>query len=244
MDRQAVGRTSGSTEEGDAMAEYDEIPLDDRVMQAMAEVPRADFLPESVKHLAHYDGPLPIGESQTNSQPYTVAFMLTLLDVQPGLRILDVGSGSGWTTALLARLVGESGTVWGVERRAPLIERAREALAKHAGFDHAGAGNRPSDAIHPNTVDHASTVDHPTSGGAHILEAASGTLGLPEEAPFDRILVSAAAPQIPDVLCNQLADEGIMVIPVATTMKRVMRRDGGVEISNHGAFRFVPLVED
>ncbi|MGO1638212.1 MAG: protein-L-isoaspartate O-methyltransferase [Ancrocorticia populi] len=188
--------------------------MSDAVTTAMREVSRADFLPESIKHLAHYDGPLPIGESQTNSQPYTVAEMLRLLDVHPGHRILDVGAGSGWTTALLAYLTGGAGTVIGLERNANLIGPAREALSSYV------------------------------EDNARIDEATAGILGAPDEAPFDRILVSATAPRIPQSLVDQLADDGIMVIPVATTMKRVRRRGGQIEVTDHGQYRFVPLVED
>ncbi|MFT0846351.1 protein-L-isoaspartate O-methyltransferase [Actinomycetaceae bacterium L2_0104] len=189
-------------------------PLHDRVREAMNQVPRADFLPDEVKHLASYDGPLPIGESQTNSQPYTVEVMLQLLDVQPGQRVLDVGAGSGWTTAVLAHLVGKAGKVFGVERHAKLIEPARRALAKH------------------------------NAGQAEIGLAQTGVLGLSREGPFDRILVSAQAWRIPDQLTEQLADGGIMVIPVSGVMRRVVRRGGNLDVSDHGLFRFVPLIED
>ena len=186
----------------------------ERVNNAMNRVARADFLPDYVKHLAAHDGPLTIGENQTNSQPYTVAGMLRLLGVQPGHKVLDVGAGSGWTTALLAHLVGKSGRVLGVERHASLIERARPALELY------------------------------NDGQAEIRLAARGVLGVPEEAPFDRILVSAEARRLPDALVEQLADGGVMVIPVAGKMVRVVRREGEIETSTHGFFRFVPLVED
>lgn len=186
----------------------------ERVNNAMNRVARADFLPDYVRHLAGYDGPLAIGEDQTNSQPYTVAVMLRLLDVHPGHKVLDVGAGSGWTTALLAHLVGTSGRVLGVERHARLIERARPALERY------------------------------NNGQAEIRLAERGVLGLPEEAPFDRILVSAEARRLPDTLVDQLADDGVMVIPVAGKMVRVIRRGGETETSTHGWFRFVPLVED
>ena len=194
--------------------EFEDPPLSPRVLAAMRDVPRADFLPQDVRHLADHDGPLPIGEGQTNSQPYTVAIMLTLLDVQPGMRVLDVGAGSGWTTGILANLVGTEGRVIGVERRTSLIEPASRALARHA------------------------------TGTARIERAVPGALGLPHEAPFDRILVSAMASHLPTELVSQLAEGGIMVIPVATTMKRVRRRNDTFDVTNHGQFLFVPLVED
>ena len=140
--------------------------------------------------------------------------MLELLDVHPGQRVLDVGSGSGWTTALLAHLVGTNGRVFGVERHASLIEPARRAVAKH------------------------------TAGQAEILPATSGELGLPREAPFERILVSAQAQRIPGSLTEQLADGGIMVIPVAGIMQRIVRHGDDLRVSDHGYFLFVPLIED
>lgn len=186
----------------------------ERVSEAMDRVSRADFLPDEVKSLAGHDGPLPIGENQTNSQPYTVAAMLQLLDVRPGQKVLDVGAGSGWTTALLAHLVGPSGRVLGVERHASLIKPARRALAKHS------------------------------RGQAEIRLAEPGVLGLPAEGPFDRILVSAQARRLPAALIEQLVEGGIMVIPVSGPMLRVVRHGEELRVSEHGLFRFVPLVED
>src|SRR3954465_3340038 len=101
----------------------------DQVADAFAAVPRDLFLPESERRRATYDGPLPIGHGQTNSQPRTVAAMLRLLDVRPGHRVLDVGSGSGWTTALLAHVVGPLGEVVGVELEPSLVEFGRRNLA-------------------------------------------------------------------------------------------------------------------
>ncbi len=186
----------------------------EQVNNAMSRVLRADFLPDHVKHLAAYDGPLAIGENQTNSQPYTVAIMLRLLDVQPGHKVLDVGAGSGWTTALLAQLVGASGTVLGGAGHAGVLEEARAARGPYS------------------------------RGQAEIRLAAQGVLGWPEDAPFDRILVSAEAQRMPDTLINQLGDNGVMVIPVAGKMVRVIRRGSEIETSTHGFFRFVPLVDD
>lgn len=186
----------------------------DAVARAMAAVPRADFLPSDLRGHAHVDHPLPIGLGQTNSQPTTVAIMLRLLDVRPGQRVLDVGAGSGWTTALLSLLAGPQGQVIGVERHAALIEPARIALARHA------------------------------VGRAQIRLAPRGVLGVPDAAPFDRILVSAEAVRLPSALVDQLADGGVMVIPVDGTMLRVTRSGQEAGVSAHGRFVFVPLIED
>jgi protein-L-isoaspartate(D-aspartate) O-methyltransferase len=141
--------------------------------------------------------------------------MLRLLDVGPGMRVLDVGSGSGWTTALLAHLVGPAGSVLGVELEPSLVELGSANLARtHQPW-------------------------------ATIRLATPGVLGLPDHAPYDRILVSAQPATLPQELVDQLGDGGRLVIPVHGTMTLVRRsvtRSGEqVEQSHHGAYRFVPL---
>ncbi len=183
---------------------------------AFAAQPRERFLPPARRAAAGTDGPLDIGHGQTNSQPRTVRAMLGLLDVLPGLRVLDVGSGSGWTTALLAELVGAGGQVLGVERVPELVALGRANLE--------GAG-LPWAVIHP---------------------AAHDILRAPTDAPFDRILVSAMATRLPDALVQQLAPGGVLVVPVAGRMTRVERGDADADaeptVTEHGRYRFVPLV--
>jgi protein-L-isoaspartate(D-aspartate) O-methyltransferase len=179
------------------------------ITRAFALVPRAGFLPAGARWRSGYDGPLEIGHGQTNSQPRTVADMLGLLAVEPGQRVLDVGSGSGWTTALLSVLVGEAGTVYGVELEPDLV-----------------AFGRANIAAYPN---------------ATITQADPDVLGLPDLAPYDRILVSAEPPLLPQPLVDQLADDGRMVIPVAGRMLLVERSGDAVTTSEHGYYRFVPL---
>ena len=186
-----------------------------RVRAAMAAQPRERFLPASERRRAGYDGPLDIGHGQTNSQPRTVRAMLELLDVQPGQRVLDVGSGSGWTTALLAELVGPTGSVLGVERVPDLVV---------TGAANVAAARMP---------------------WARVRASVAGVLGAPEEAPFDRVLVSAMATRLPEALVAQLGDTGILVAPVAGRMLRVQRAPGapdGRRVTEHGHYRFVPLV--
>jgi len=185
------------------------------VQQAFDAVPRALFLPNALRHRAHVDLPLPLSHGQTNSQPSTVRAMLELLDVQPGHRVLDVGAGSGWTTALLAHLVGRNGQVIGVERIAHLALSARVSLEE--------SGPWPQASVRVTTP---------------------GVLGVPECAPFDRILVSAEAAHVPPALVQQLDVGGIMVIPVDTVMIRVARRQDGLRVTRHGRYAFVPLIED
>ena len=181
----------------------------DRVDEAFAALPREGFLRRGERRRWRHDGPLPIGAGQTNSQPRTVADMLRLLDVHPGQRVLDVGAGSGWTTALLAHLVGPTGSVTGTELEPSLVEFGRANLA---------ATHQP---------------------WARIEQATPGVLGRPAEAPYDRILVSAEPDALPDELVAQLADPGVLVIPVAGVMLRVVTP--GPVVTEHGWYRFVPL---
>ncbi len=183
-----------------------------RVRAAMSSTPRADFLPPEVRHLADADHPVMIGWNATNSQPSTVARMLELLDVQSGDRVLDVGSGSGWTTAILSVLAGDEGAVIGVELVPQLVEYGNERLAE-------------------------------TGTRAEIREAVSGVLGLPDEAPFDRILVSAQAATVPTPLETLLAEGGRLVVPIAGLMTVVDMRDGlPHRRADAGIYSFVPLV--
>ena len=183
----------------------------DAVSAAFAAMPREGFLPPASAADASYDGPIGIGRGQTNSQPRTVDAMLRLLEVAPGHHVLDVGSGSGWTTALLAHLTGSGGSVIGVELEPELVEFGSANLAR-AGVP-----------------------------WAEIRQAEAGVLGLPDEGPFDRILVSAEPRRLPDELVAQIADGGRMVIPVTGTMLLVVRSGDDVEVTRHGSYRFVPL---
>jgi protein-L-isoaspartate(D-aspartate) O-methyltransferase len=185
--------------------------MDDRVAEAFAATPRPLFLPRLARARAGFDGPIGIGRGQTNSQPRTVADMLRLLEVRDGDRILDVGSGSGWSTALLAHLTGPSGEVVGVELEPDLVVFGRRNLQR---------------------------TDRPW---AIIEQAQPGRLGWPDGAPYDRILVSAEARELPGELVEQLTDEGRMVLPVSGTMVLVRRTPAGTELSEHGGYRFVPL---
>ena len=183
----------------------------DRVAEAFVACPREGFLPEGERRRAGYDGPLPIGHGQTSSQPRTVEAMLRLLDVYAGQRVLDVGSGSGWTTALLAHLTGPTGRVLGVELEPDLVEM---------GTRHLDAQHVPWASIHAATP---------------------GVLGLPSAAPYHRILVSAESDELPEELVAQLHTGGVMVIPVAGTMLRVASSMRGTQVTRHGSYRFVPL---
>lgn len=184
---------------------------DDAVSRAMAEVARVHFLPAEQQASAGRDIALPIGHGQTGSQPRTVAAMLRLLDVRPGHRVLDVGSGSGWSAALLGRLTGPGGSVHGVELEPALAEWG---AANVAGYDMAWVQ-------------------------VHLADPA--VLGLPEQAPYDRLLVSADGGAVPEPLVGQLRIGGVMVLPVAGVMTRLVRSAGGPVVTTHGDYRFVPL---
>jgi protein-L-isoaspartate(D-aspartate) O-methyltransferase len=181
------------------------------VAAAMRALARERFLPPEQRARAHEDRPLPLWHGQTSSQPSTVAAMLTLLQVPVGARVLDIGAGSGWTTALIAWLVGPDGSVLGLE-----IDPELAAWG-------------------------ASNVDAFDLPWAHVGRATPGKLGRPVLGGWDRILVSAAPRSLPAVLVDQLADGGRLVIPVRSTMHLVVRRGDETEVSTHGSYSFVPL---
>ncbi len=183
------------------------------VRHAFETVDRADFVHEDYTSEAYEDYPVPIGQTQTISQPTTVAFMLEKLDAQPGQRILDVGSGSGWTTVLLADIVGETGEVYGVERIPELLEFGRNNIKKYSYKN------------------------------VEIFQAGEA-FGLPEHAPFDRILVSAATDDLPPELIDQLKPGGVMVIPIGESVVQVAKKENGsLEQKEFAGFVFVPLIK-
>jgi protein-L-isoaspartate(D-aspartate) O-methyltransferase len=181
------------------------------VLAAMASLDRRAFLPVDQHPYADEDRPLSIGLGQTCSQPSTVAAMLRLLDVPRGSRVLDVGAGSGWTTALLGVLVGPQGSVLGVELEPELAERAAASVAATA------------------------------MPWARVVPAQPGVLGWPDRDGYDRILCSASPRTLPDELVAQLRDGGRLVMPVQHTMWVVERHGDDVLRTPHGSYRFVPL---
>ncbi|MCJ7514262.1 MAG: protein-L-isoaspartate(D-aspartate) O-methyltransferase [Anaerolineales bacterium] len=183
-----------------------------RVLQAMLKVPRHRFVPEDERHLAYTDAPLPIGHHQTISQPYIVALMTQLLDLQGDERVLEIGTGSGYQAAVLAALAG---LVYSVERIPELRLRAQAVLAE------LGLGN------------------------VTVVEG-DGTQGLPEHAPYQAILVTAAAPGVPEPLKRQLAEGGRLVLPVGgqdgQMLERWRRRGERYDREQIAPVVFVPLI--
>ena len=186
---------------------------DSRVLAVMAELPRHRFVAPELRDRAYGDFALPSLAGQTISQPYIVARMLELLEISDRHRVLEIGTGTGYQTLLLARLAAE---VFSVERVANLLEAARERLA--------GLG--------------ATNVR---------LKTGDGSLGWPEFAPYDRVLVAAAAPRVPSALREQLGERGLLVIPVGGQEFQHLESWRHLpgdrwERRRHGECRFVPLV--
>jgi protein-L-isoaspartate(D-aspartate) O-methyltransferase len=184
-----------------------------KIDRAFKQVPRAHFLPESVKEDADLDIPLPIGLGQTNSQPTTVRRMLEWLDPCPDEKILDVGSGSGWTSALLSYLVKPKGRVIAVEKHPRLVEFGRDNC-KQLGIQNVE------------------------------FHQAQDVYGWPDAAPYDRILVSASAQEVPEDLIKQLKIGGRLVIPVHYDVLVIDKiSDDDYAQLVHSGYSFVPLVE-
>jgi protein-L-isoaspartate(D-aspartate) O-methyltransferase len=185
---------------------------DERVLAAMFRVPRHEFVSAEYRDQVYEDHPIPIGEGQTLSQPYIVAVMLEALALDPSDSVLEIGTGSGYQTALLTELAKQ---VYSVERHASLAHDARATLAR-LGY---------------------SDVEVALGDGSH---------GLAERAPFDAIVVSAAAPQIPPPLFEQMREGGRMVIPVgpahAQELQLVRKQAGKLIVANLEGCRFVPLI--
>lgn len=186
---------------------------DERLLAAMRAVPREAFFPPDIRSAAHADRAASIGHGQTISQPYIVALMTKHLDLQPHHRVLEVGTGSGYHTAILSRLASE---IWSIERLKPLLDEAWERLM--------GMSVRN---VH--------------------FKLGDGTLGWPDAAPFDRIVIAAGAPQLPEqLLKTQLVDGGLAVLPVGPEQEQMLvevRRTGQtLQVTDICPCRFVKLI--
>lgn len=185
---------------------------DTRVLAAMRTLPRHAFVPDNFLDEAYQDHPLPVGEGQTISQPYIVALMTSRLELKGSEKVLEIGTGSGYQAAILARLSKEVHTV---ERIPELAEKAKNTL-KELGIDNV------------------------------IVHVGDGSLGWPEDAPFDRIIVTAAAPAVPEELTSQLAPGGRLIIPVGERWNQMLeeweRTGAGLEKRDVLPVVFVPLL--
>jgi protein-L-isoaspartate(D-aspartate) O-methyltransferase len=184
---------------------------DERVLAAMAAVPRHAFVPPEARAAAYADQALPIGHGQTISQPYVVALMSQLLALKGGERVLEIGTGSGYQAAVLSRLAG---SVYSIEIDAELAQRASETLA-NLGYTN----------VH--------------------VRAGDGYFGWPEAAPFDAIIITAAAPRLPEALLDQLRDGGRVVAPIERASGEELavgiKQGDRLQWTTHGAVRFVPM---
>ena len=186
--------------------------VDERVLAAMRRVPRHLFVDEALRDRAYGDHALPIGEEQTISQPYIVALMTSLLRLTGQEKVLEIGTGSGYQTAVLAEIARR---VCSIERLPRLAQRAR-AMLDGLGYSNVW------------------------------VRVGSGTLGWPDEAPFDRIVVTAGGPSVPPPLFEQLSAGGIMILPLgdleAQTLTVVENVNGTMRLTPHGDCKFVRLV--
>ena len=194
--------------------ETDQI-TDNKVIEAFKVVPRENFiLPQHAEH-TYSDFPLPIHGGQTISQPTTVMLMTQALDVKEGMKVLEIGAGSGYQAAILSKLVGKKGQVYSVDFVPELVSFAQQNLRKSGC---------------PNVT----------------VSFGDGSQGFAAKAPYDRIIVTAAAPKIPPPLLEQLKDGGILIIPVnneflGQTMKKITKKGGKIIEEELGYFQFVPL---
>jgi len=185
---------------------------DKKVLDAMSRVPRELFVPPSSQHAAYENIPLPIDMGQTISQPFIVAMMTEAMELTDKDKVLEVGTGSGYQTAILCELANRVVTV---ERHQRLLDRAKDVLTM---------------------LGYTNVEFHPTEK----------TLGWPQGAPYDAIIVTASAPKVPQALLDQLAVDGRLVIPVGSRFEQdlmqVIKRKEGLVSTNLGACRFVPLI--
>jgi protein-L-isoaspartate(D-aspartate) O-methyltransferase len=186
------------------------------VAEAMMAVPRHIFVPRRARGSAYIDRPLPIGEGQTISAPHMVAMMLEKLDLMEGQKVLEIGGGSGYHAALAAYMIGEEGLVVSVERIGALAERAREVLME------SGLEQRV------------------------MMVVGDGSLGWEKKAPYDRIFITAASPQIPPPLMDQLKDGGKLLIPLGSlhlqTLVLAEKRGNKIKKKSFGGCMFVPMI--
>lgn len=185
---------------------------DERILKVMKEIPRHEFIDGALESVAYQDSPLPIGYGQTISQPFIVALMTQLLDVKEDHKVLEIGTGSGYQTAILSKLAMSVVTV---ERIPELYQEAKERLYR----------------LNCDNV---------------IVVKADGSIGYKEYAPYDRVIVTASAPKLPEALIEQLSDQGLIVIPIGNRISQrleTIKKDGDTIRRERGeGVIFVPLI--
>jgi protein-L-isoaspartate(D-aspartate) O-methyltransferase len=186
---------------------------DERILQALLKIPRHRFIDGNYDPVdAYEDKPLEIGQGQTISQPFTVAYQTQLLDLEPGDKVLEIGTGSGYQSAVLAEVGAQ---VFTIERQQKLYNSTKQKLTE-LGYKNVN------------------------------MFYGDGNLGIPEHAPYDKVLITAAAPEIPKILLQQMREGGIMVVPIngnIQRMKRVVKLpDDDIHIEERGFFHFVPML--
>ncbi len=189
---------------------------DKRVIEAFEKIDRKDFLPKDLKNMSDQDVPLPIRDGQTASQPSLIAYMLEELNIKPGEKVLEIGAGSGFVTALISYLVGDKGKVYAIEINPKLYEFAKKNLKKYQF----------------------------TKNVELIL--GSGYYGYAKAKPYDKIYVGAAPPEIPKELIDQLKEGGICVIPIGVfdqKLVKIIKKNEKIDIFPLMDVSFVPLVD-
>jgi len=185
--------------------------IDESILNAMRKIPRHLFIPADQRHLAYHDGPVPIGEQQTISQPYIVAYMTDILSLKKDSKVLEVGTGSGYQTAVLAEIVKKVYTI----ERIPALAKSAKLIFKELEYENI------------------------------VTRVGDGSIGWSELAPFDRIIITAAAPEIPKIILEQLSDDGIIVAPIGSkdiqTLIQIHRKGDKFTKKSFGGCIFVPL---
>ena len=185
----------------------------DNIIQTFFKVPRWEFLPEELKKYSISDEPIPIGYGQTMSAPHMVAIMLELLDIKEGENVLEIGTGSGWNTALMAELTGPEGSVTTIEYVKDLHEQAKKNLEEFFNVE---------------------------------CIKGDGKICYSKNAPYDKIIVTCAAKEVPKALEDQLADGGLIVIPIGSVIMQELvkgtKKGKWIEKENCGLCKFVPMV--
>ena len=181
----------------------------DKVIKAFKKIKREDFLPENLRQHAYEDEALPLEKGATISQPYTIAFMLSLLELKDNLSILEIGSGSGYVLALINE-ISKNSKIYGIEIIETLANKSRQQLKNKSNIK---------------------------------IISKDGSNGLPQKAPFDRILISAAAQEIPEHLFSQLKDSGILVCPVQNSIFQIKKHKSNITKKEFPGFVFVPLIK-